>query len=320
MRRISSLASLSSRNATIPLILVLLLISSPSVLSSSTTASSSQQYRVQQNLYLQSRSLQLRQALIDRGIRELEHSQMDPSSTVKQPIDWECALSTEENPKSCLYSFDAPLGAKVIGPRTSTGDTVTTNPQYITLVALNRLRRTDPTKIEPLWHSQYAILSSWFHPDHLFSLYTYMSPIGTLLAFLLDSPVLLGTAICFTTTIAFLITMPVWEKIFQAILTHPFIWLQWHQWGRFVHAALPLKLLLGQMAWKGVSSLFLGFYNRLRTQLIEWECQILEDCLPLTVLEENPDSTGDEVDSFSGDFGSDGFDDDVDDEDDDDEY
>ena len=117
-----------------------------------------QSYRLQQQLYLQSRSVQLRQALIQRGLDELQLTAKDPSATVVQEVDWDCALSTEEHPYGCLYSFDAEAGAKVLGPVNTTKD-------WITLTALNRLRRHDPTKVEPLWHSKHPILRTWFAPS-----------------------------------------------------------------------------------------------------------------------------------------------------------
>lgn len=231
-------------------------------------------YRLQQQLYLQSRSLQLRQALIQRGLTELQHSESEQQ--VAQTIDWDCALATADEPKSCLYSFDAQEGSKVICP-------INTN-QWITLAALNRLRRNDPTKVEPLWHSQYRILDGWFHSSSAYSLYTHLSPIGTLLACLLDAPLLLGSTMVAVVAMFALVTLPVWEGLVKVFLTSPLLWNQWHQWGRFLHAALPLKLLLGQMAWKAVASFFGMVYGKIRERLVEWECQLLENCTPLTIL------------------------------------
>ena len=251
-----------------------------------------QAYRIQQQLYLQSRSLQLRQALLSRGLTELQHSETE---TTAQLVDWDCALATKDEPKSCLYSFDAQTGSKVICP-------MDTN-QWITLAALNRLRRNDPTKVEPLWHSQYKILQGWFHPSQAYSLYTHLSPAGTLLACLLDAPWLLGLCMGGVFLTALLVTLPVWEGLVKWFLTSPLLWNQWHQWGRFLHAALPLKLLLGQMAWKFLANVFGMVYGKIRGQLVEWECQMLEACTPLTILprgmewSSEAESVGDLVDA-----------------------
>jgi len=252
-------------------------------------------YRLQQQLLLQSRSLILRQALLQRGVDALQHgggasgAGSDGSPVVAKLVDWDCAQATERHPKSCLYSFDAETGSKVIAPL----DTE----QWITLSALNRLRRTDPTKVEPLWHSQYHILSNWFAPSSPYSLYTHLTLFpGTVLSLLLDAPVILASVLVLSLVLALLLTLPVWEGMLQTIMTSPTLWLQWPNWGRFVHAALPLKLLLGQLAWKVVATGFGQLYSKLRTQLVEWECQILEDCIPLTIVEDENDEEQEEDD------------------------
>mmetsp|Transcript_5354 Transcript_5354/g.5873 ORF Transcript_5354/g.5873 Transcript_5354/m.5873 type:complete len:142 (+) Transcript_5354:724-1149(+) len=94
-----------------------------------------------------------------------------------QKTDWDCCLSTSEDPKTCLYSFDAEPNTKVICPVGTT--------QYISLTALNRLRRTDPSKVEPMWHSQYAILKSWFSDESDFSLMQFVGFKGFVISSLL---------------------------------------------------------------------------------------------------------------------------------------
>jgi len=205
----------------------------------------------------------------------LQHTAKDANTPTE--TDWDCALATTDYPKTCLYSFDAETGAKVVAPTNTTA--------WITLTALNRLRRNDPTKVEPLWHSQYPILRTWLSPQHKYSLYTHLTPVGTVLSLLLDSPWMLVLAIASALTVAFLATMPVWESLVQTSLCSGVIWRYWPHWGRFVHAALPLKLLLGQMAFKALSTAFGKVYGQIRTNLVEWECRILEDCIPLTILE-----------------------------------
>jgi len=271
---------------------------------SSTAASKKdnvQQYRLQQQLYLQSRSFQLRQALLQRGLDELQHGERE-SQEVAKPVDWDCAIATPEHPKSCLYSFDAEVGAKVIAP-------IDTQ-QWITLTSLNRLRRTDPTKVEPLWHSQYTILASWLRPDSQYSLYTHLSPLGACLSLLLDAPILLGLAMATVLGILWIVTLPLWERLVQVLLTSKLLWMQWPNWGRFVHASLPLKLLLGQMAFKAVSVAFGKVYQVIRDYLIEWECQIWQDSIPLTILEGVEEEESDDFGGLLMDEGDDEEDDD----------
>jgi hypothetical protein len=252
--------------------------------STDATAQQKQQvhaYRLQQQLYLQSRSLQLRQALIQRGFDELQHCVTDSTTAAAAAveIDWDCALATDAHPKSCLYSFDAPIPSKVVAPANTT--------QYITLSALNRLRRNDPTKIEPLWHSQYKILNTWFHPNHPFSIYTHLGFTGTILAVLLDTPWLLAMALGVTLLFSIILALPLLEIIVQMIVTMPFVWQHWPSWGRFVHAALPLKLLLGQMGFKFASTVWNKLFHAIRNRLVEVECDFLEECTPLTIVEDD---------------------------------
>jgi hypothetical protein len=218
----------------------------------------------------------------------LSHGESSQSQQQPKLVDWDCALSTEKNPKSCLYSFDAEVGSKVIAP-------IDTQ-QYITLSALNRLRRQDPTKVEPLWHSQYAVLKGWMSPDSPYSLYTHLGPLGTCLSCLLDAPIILASTMVAAIVVAVLATLPVWESAIQLLLTSRSLWMQWPNWARFVHAAFPLKLLLGQMAWKFLASAFDQVYQQIRTQLVELECQIYQKNIPLTVIENGdgiaPDEEG----------------------------
>jgi hypothetical protein len=249
-------------------------------------------YRMQQHLYLTSRSLQLRQALIGRGLVELSHTYSASSSTKAKPslatVDWDSAVSTKRSPKSCLYSLDAEEGAKVIAPTvTMTGSKSSSSSyQWITVTALNRLRRTDPTKVEPLWHNQYAILSTWFQPGHAYSLSSHLPLFpGQVLTLLLDRPLILTTALTLSLVVAVLATWPLWELTVRLLLTSRLLWRYHSSWYRIVHAAMPLKLLLAQMGLRLVQNQFGALESTIRTFLMEWECRLLQQHLPLTILE-----------------------------------
>jgi len=269
------------------------------------------QYRVQQQLLLQARSLALRQVLISRGLDGLQFTTTETETA--KPTDWDCAVATPESPKSCLYSFDAQLGHKVVAPKDTT--------DWITLSALNRLRRTDPSKVEPLWHSKFSILRAWFNPNSSHSLYSYLSPRAALLSFVLDAPMALGISMALTITFLFLLTFPVWEVLMTNLLTSSMLWLQWPNWARFVHAAFPLKLLLGQMAWKAIAGALGQLHSRVRNDLIELECQLWEDCIPRTIIEKSEQEVDDgneeeeledifdDDDDDNNDYESDDFDD-----------
>lgn len=168
--------------------------------------------------------------------------------------------------------------------------------QYISLRALNRLRRSDPSKIEPMWHSKYAILQSWFQEDSEYSLLQYVGFKGYLISHvLLDSRglvlkclLLLGIFTCS------LLLLPILEYILASVLVSKPFWDKWPHWARFAHAALPLKLVLGQMVWQLVAGLFTKLESRVKEALIDVECSILEESIPVTE-EGDQTSSNDEV-------------------------
>jgi len=117
-------------------------------------------YRAEQQLLYQLRSTYLTEILASRGVPNLPTLASVSTSDVNRPpeyVDWDCACSTEDEPRSCLYSFDAEPNTKVVAPKGTD--------QWISLSALNRLRRSDSTKVEPMWHSRYSILKGWFSED-----------------------------------------------------------------------------------------------------------------------------------------------------------
>jgi hypothetical protein len=238
-----------------------------------------QKYRMEQQMLLQLRSTFLSEALAKRGLPITTIQDVSTADGNKPPekVDWDCAMSTIEEPKSCLFSFDAEPNTKVIAPIDSN--------QWITLSALNRLRRTDPTKVEPLWHNQYAILQSWFGDDSEYSMLQHVGVQGLFITLLLDTArgLLLKTLLVAGILSVVIVFMPILEFLVNRILTSGFFWLKWPTWGRIVHAALPLKLLLGQMAWKFLANSFGKLENRVRDYIVDVECAILEESIPLTV-------------------------------------
>ncbi len=105
---------------------------------------------------------------------------------------------------------------------------------------------------------------------------------GFLLSLLLKGPflkILLSGAIL----AAFLVFLPVIEYVTNRLLVSGFLWMQWPTWARFVHAALPLKLFLAQYSWKVLEQGFGHVEHIIRERIIEWECQMLEQCVPVTV-------------------------------------
>ncbi|GFH44775.1 hypothetical protein CTEN210_01249 [Chaetoceros tenuissimus] len=255
-----------------------------------------QNYRLSQQHLLQLRSTYLSEALSARGIHigpTITDVSTPEGAKPPQPTDWDCAISTYDHPKSCLYSFDAEPNTKVLAPVGTT--------QYISLKALNRLRRMDPTKVEPMWHSQYAILDSWFKDTSEFSLLQFVNWKGFIVStILLDlgKGMALKGLLMVSCLMGLLVAMPVLEVILSRFLTSSLLWMKWMSWGRFVHAALPLKILIGQMAWKFLAGSFGKLESAVRDYIVELECNILEESIPVTVRDDDDD---DEVDAMDGD-------------------
>jgi hypothetical protein len=240
-----------------------------------------EKYHMEQSVLLSLRSTFLSEVLAKRGVPIATMMDVSTTDGDKPPetTDWDCALSTEEDPKTCLYSFDAELNSKVVAPVGTT--------QYISLSALNRLRRTDTSKVEPMWHSKYAILSSWFSDESEFSLLQHTGIAGFLVSnLLLDS---MGLRFLLSTGVimGLLLTLPLWELLVEKVLLSSYFWNQWNTWGRFAHAALPLKLLLGQMTWKFVAQSFLTLENYVRDIIVDYECTLLEQTIPITIGKES---------------------------------
>mmetsp|Transcript_10826 Transcript_10826/g.15949 ORF Transcript_10826/g.15949 Transcript_10826/m.15949 type:complete len:351 (-) Transcript_10826:1281-2333(-) len=234
-------------------------------------------YRMDQQELLQMRSTFLSEELAKRGLPMTTLLQVSTPEGEKTPeiVDWDCAMSTVEEPKTCLYSFDAEPNTKVIAPIDSN--------QWISLSALNRLRRTDPTKVEPMWHSQYSISKAWFGDSSEYCILQHCDAKGIFLSFLLDQGVVLKALLAFTFLFGAIIFLPLIEFTLSRFLVSSAVWSSWHNWARVVHAALPLKLLLGQIGWKGLAKTLGKLEQRVRDTLIELECVNLEERIPLTV-------------------------------------
>jgi hypothetical protein len=252
-----------------------------------------QKYKLEQQHLLQLRSTFLSEALAARGISvgpTMTDVQTPEGSKPPQETDWDCCLSTHDDPKSCLYSFDAEPNTKVISPIGTT--------QYISLSALNRLRRTDPSKVEPMWHSQYSILKSWFSDESPYSILQYVGFKGFVISTLLldlANGLILKSLLAFSILSVLMILMPLLDFMIGRVLVSSTMWMKWQSWGRFVHAALPLKILIGQMAYKFVAGSFGRAYGVVRDYVVEMECMILEECMPVTI----GDAMSDDDDNYS---------------------
>jgi len=80
-----------------------------------------------------------------------------------------------------------------------------------------------------------------------------------------------------------MVFLPLIEVVVSRVLTSSFLWMKWQSWGKFVHAALPLKILIGQMVWKFVAGSFGKLESIVRDYVVDLECAILEESIPVTV-------------------------------------
>jgi len=240
-----------------------------------------QKYKINQYHLLQLRSTFLSELLASRGVPvgpTMADVCTSEGNKPPESCDWDCCLSTVDDPKTCLYSFDAEPNTKVLSPSGTT--------QFISLSALNRLRRTDPTKVEPMWHSRYSILKSWFSDESEFSILQFVGWKGFLVSsVLLDmGKGMVLRALLSVGVFGILITlMPLLEYLITRILVSSLLWMRWKSWGKIVHAALPLKLLIAQMTWKFMAGSFAKLEGKVREYVVDLECAILEECIPITV-------------------------------------
>lgn len=134
-----------------------------------------------------------------------------------------------------------------------------------------------------MWHSQYAILNSWFSDDSEFSILQHCGPKGLILNLLLDQSIILKALLSSGIFLAMVVFLPVIDFWVNRLIVSSTVWMNWSKWARIAHAALPLKLLLAQMAWKMLAKSFGKVEQRVKDALVEMECANLEGMIPLTV-------------------------------------
>jgi len=206
---------------------------------------------------------------------------------MRKQVKWDVDISTDEKPLSCLYSFDAEVGRKVICPHDvdndndSSNDSSNTRP-WITLSSLNRLRRNDLRKVNPMWHDKYDVANSWFASGK-YSITGYASPsYVNLVTYLLDSPVLIKLGIMVAIFLAGLAGFPVICAVANFVFRSQVFWTQYNVWARVAYAPLPLKLLIAQVSYRFLSDKIGALTNIVRDQLVEVESEGLERGVPVT--------------------------------------
>lgn len=261
-----------------------------------------QAYRMKQQVLLQLRATFLSEALAKRGLPlpSLRDVSTPDGKAPPKKVDWDCALSTEADPKHCLISYEPEPGSKLVVPME-----LASTDKWITLAALNRLRRDDPSKIEPMWSDQFAIRRSWFDPNSRYSLLQHVGPKGVVLSTLLDGkrlPMVVGLVLM----CAAVFLMPVFEILANRLLVSGWLWMRWIHWQRYLHVGLPFKLLIGQTILSYAAKGFSALVSTIKDKLVDLECQILEETIPLTVGVGSEDAYDDvDTEDFNDDSSSD---------------
>jgi hypothetical protein len=125
---------------------------------------------------------------------------------------------------------------------------------------------------------------------------------GFLVSTLLDRGMTLRGVLIGVVLSVLALFMPLIEHLVGRILVSAVFWSQWRTWGRIARAGFPLKLLLGQLAWKGIVSMFSKLEESVREYFVDLECEILEESVPLTVgVEIDDEVSSDEAASDDGD-------------------
>lgn len=210
----------------------------------------------------QERVLVLSKSLAERGLPFGDGSLAEPEKKagVEFP-DWVCATSTPDAPKPCLIWGDAADDTKVVRPRKAKG-------QWVSLSALNALRRTEPLKASRLWYDKYLLDLRRFNDE--------AGPVAALLGAVLDS-----RRACHALTtvaalgIAFVARRPVGFAVIK-LLTSQLCWKNYAVWSPIVHAPLPLKLLILRQAYITAVNNFRGLELQIRAGLVELESRVLE--------------------------------------------
>jgi len=134
-----------------------------------------------------------------------------------------------------------------------------------------------------MWNDKYAILTSWFDEGD-YSLMQHLGLKGFIVShILLDNPIVLKTLTILAFLVVSWISMPVWSFALNRILVSGQFWGAWNSWSKVVHAAFPLKLVVAQFAWKFGAGKFEELVGWMRGLIIDWECRIFEEMVPITV-------------------------------------
>eukprot|EP00921_Rhytidocystis_pertsovi_P020820 GHVQ01033183.1.p1 GENE.GHVQ01033183.1~~GHVQ01033183.1.p1 ORF type:complete len:446 (-),score=53.52 GHVQ01033183.1:998-2335(-) len=149
----------------------------------------------------------------------------------KCKMKWGVCVSSDETPSKCLILMETPEGRKAMGPKGQ-------KDRWVSVEALNSLRRRHPLKVTDLWYGEYQVDFDVLAP--LLSTKTLL--LGLILDHAVCLPLILAAA-CLA--ISPTVCRVAWSQALR-VLTGRFFWRSYHGWSRLLYAPLPLKLLLGR--------------------------------------------------------------------------
>uniref|UniRef100_A0A0G4HLA3 Uncharacterized protein n=1 Tax=Chromera velia CCMP2878 TaxID=1169474 RepID=A0A0G4HLA3_9ALVE len=184
----------------------------------------------------------------------------------RERIDWEIALSSEEDPKSCLMYVEAEDGWKVVGPR-GTG-------KWVTFRALNSMRRKEPDKVKDLWFGQYII--------DFDSLIEHASTPTLMVSSLLDSRAGVRTLLAAGLLSGGVAMAPsLWGLLLRLALSGP-VWRSWNLWSRSLSTPAPFKVMTAAYVYWKAQAAFRFLEERVVDRLVALESRMLERDLPVS--------------------------------------
>ena len=223
----------------------------------------------------QERVLVFSKALAERGLNFGDGTTANPPPRLMvEAPDWLVARASEEAPRSCLIWGDALEDTAVVRPRKARG-------QWVSLSALNNLRRLEPAKASKLWYDRYAL--------DLRRLNAESGPAGVLLGSVLDSRRAARGLTLLTAALVLALARPLLAVAAVAGLTSRVCWTNYALWSPLVHAPLPLKLLVVRQAYVWAVSALRALELLLRKGLVELESRALEAGVRESVLDEGED-------------------------------
>eukprot|EP00922_Rhytidocystis_sp_ex-Travisia-forbesii_P027866 GHVS01040897.1.p1 GENE.GHVS01040897.1~~GHVS01040897.1.p1 ORF type:complete len:287 (-),score=67.88 GHVS01040897.1:161-1021(-) len=163
----------------------------------------------------------------------------------------------------CLVWLETPTGYKAIAPRGTN--------LYVSVQALNHVRRNHPQKVKALWFGEY---------DFIFDQLNKMLSTKTLLlSAFLDKPQSLRISLLLLLSYLISCTSPI--RSLQSLSTSSAVWQSYHHWAKLLYAPLPLKVLIARLVGVAVCGSWRAVETKVRNVLVDLESKAIDRDLPV---------------------------------------